>query len=190
MGQGRNQIKRRWESLVLNKSFNTLWDRPCFHRCTAQNIPRVPQGLSPRLIWDPQPLSLQASVCSPPPPPNQRRGEYTRLRVRGWGSHISDDWRISLVLCLYSVPPAQLPDDCCSKINNDDISIFPPPPPPLFPPLLCPTWPDKYVKYSNIFFLFFLRCNGQLCNGGWTLASPFSLYKLLFAIAVYSFSSS
>ncbi len=46
----------------------------------------------------PPPLPLpQASVS---PPPNQRRGEHTRLRVRGWGSPNSDDWKESLVLCL------------------------------------------------------------------------------------------
>jgi hypothetical protein len=35
-----------------------------------------------------------------PSPRNQRGGGvHTRLRVRGWGSPNSDDWRESLVLC-------------------------------------------------------------------------------------------
>ncbi len=44
------------------------------------------------------PLSAER-VCNPPPPPNQRSGEHTNLRVRVEG-HNSDDWRKSLVLCL------------------------------------------------------------------------------------------
>jgi hypothetical protein len=43
-----------------------------------------------------QPLSRQR-VC--PPPHNRGGGGYTRLRVRGWGSPNSDDWRKSLALC-------------------------------------------------------------------------------------------
>jgi hypothetical protein len=44
----------------------------------------------------PPPLSL-ASV---PLPPEPRGGGHTRLRVRGWGSPNSYDWRKSLALCL------------------------------------------------------------------------------------------
>ncbi len=44
----------------------------------------------------PTPLS-PASVPLPPEPGG--RG-HTRLRVRGWGSPSSDDWRKSLALCL------------------------------------------------------------------------------------------
>ncbi len=42
----------------------------------------------------PTPLS-PASVPLPP-----RKGGHTRLRVRGWESPNSDDWRKSLALCL------------------------------------------------------------------------------------------
>ncbi len=48
--------------------------------------------MSPRRNWD--------SLC--PSPQNRGRGwgGHTRLRVTGWGSHNSDDWRKSLALCL------------------------------------------------------------------------------------------
>ncbi len=56
--------------------------------------------LSPRPNWDPLPPPptplAQANVL----PPGTKGGRvHTRLRVRGWGSPISDDWRESLVLC-------------------------------------------------------------------------------------------
>ncbi len=38
-------------------------------------------------------------VCPPPPLGSGREG-HTRLRVSGWGSPNSDDWRKSLALCL------------------------------------------------------------------------------------------
>ncbi len=41
----------------------------------------------PRRNWDPSP----ESECVSCTPLNQRRGEHTRLRVRGWGSPDSDD---------------------------------------------------------------------------------------------------
>ncbi len=45
-----------------------------------------------------------SQVPTPHPPlpsePKVRGGGHTRLRVRGWGSHNSDDWRKSLALCL------------------------------------------------------------------------------------------
>ncbi len=51
------------------------------------------------LVWiGTPPPPLPVSVF---PPLNQRRGEHTRLRVRGWGSLNSDYWRKSLALCLY-----------------------------------------------------------------------------------------
>jgi hypothetical protein len=53
--------------------------------------------MSPRRIWDSPNPSL-ASECAPPPEPGG--GGHTRLRVRGWGSPNSDNWRKSLVLCL------------------------------------------------------------------------------------------
>ena len=44
--------------------------------------------MSPRRNWDSPNPSL-ASECAPPP----RTGGHTRLRVRGWESPNSDDWR-------------------------------------------------------------------------------------------------
>ncbi len=53
--------------------------------------------MSPRWNWD-SPTPPLASECAPPP---GTKGEgATRLRVRGWGSPNSDDWRKSLALCL------------------------------------------------------------------------------------------
>jgi hypothetical protein len=55
-------------------------------------------SMSPRRNWDsPTPLS-PASVPLPPEP--KGGGACTRLRVRGWGSPNSKDWRKSLALCL------------------------------------------------------------------------------------------
>ncbi len=45
------------------------------------------------------PTPSPASECVPPPP-QPKEGEHTRLRVRGWGSPNSDDWRKSLALYL------------------------------------------------------------------------------------------
>jgi hypothetical protein len=58
---------------------------------------RVPQCMSPRGNWD-SPTPSLASECAPPP--RTKGGRHTRLRVRGWGSSNSDDWRKSLALCL------------------------------------------------------------------------------------------
>jgi hypothetical protein len=52
-------------------------------------VPSSELGLS-------QPLSRQR-VC---PSPRTGVGGHTRLRMRGWGSTYSDDWRKSLALCL------------------------------------------------------------------------------------------
>ncbi len=62
-------------------------------------------------------MSVPSSELAPPPPlpsgecvsppQNQRRGKHTRLRVRGWGSPNSDDWRKSLALCLLHVLPTE-----------------------------------------------------------------------------------
>ncbi len=53
-------------------------------------------------------LSRNASVHPLPPGP---KGGHTRLRLRGWGSPNSDDWRKSLALCLLcagrSPPPTR-----------------------------------------------------------------------------------
>jgi hypothetical protein len=48
-------------------------------------------------IVTPLPSLPQASVL---PPRTKGGGGHTRLRVRGWGSPNSDDWRESLELCL------------------------------------------------------------------------------------------
>ncbi len=45
--------------------------------------------MSPRRNWDSPNPSLASECCAPPP----RTGGHTRLRVRGWESPNSDDWR-------------------------------------------------------------------------------------------------
>jgi hypothetical protein len=54
--------------------------------------------MSPRRNWDSPNPSL-AGECAPPPSTGD-----TRLRVRGWGSPNSDDWKKSLALCLLCGP--------------------------------------------------------------------------------------
>jgi hypothetical protein len=51
-------------------------------------------------LGPPRPLSHKE--CAPPPP-EPMEGGHTRLRVRGWGSPNSDDWRKSLALCILCV---------------------------------------------------------------------------------------
>ncbi len=63
-------------------------------------IPRVPESLSLRWNWDPPPPLPQMSVLPPGTKAWRGGGVHTRLRVRGWGSPNSDDWRESLVLTL------------------------------------------------------------------------------------------
>ncbi len=46
-------------------------------------------------IGPPTPLS-----CKRMSPPPTKRGGNTRLRVRGWGSQNSEEWRKNLALCL------------------------------------------------------------------------------------------
>ncbi len=58
--------------------------------------------MSPRRNWD-SPTPAPASKCAPPPRTRGGGGGQTRLRVRGWGSLSSDDWRKSLALCLLCV---------------------------------------------------------------------------------------
>ncbi len=53
-------------------------------------VPSLELGLS-------HPLSRQRVFL---PPPEPKGGGHTRVRVRGWGSPNSDDWRKSLALCL------------------------------------------------------------------------------------------
>jgi hypothetical protein len=58
-----------------------------------------------RRNWD-SPTPFLANECaSPPPEPKSKRGGHTRLRVRGWGSPNSDDWRKGLALCLLCINP-------------------------------------------------------------------------------------
>ncbi len=45
--------------------------------------------MSTRWNWDPTPLD--ASECALPPGP--KGGGHTRLRLKGWGSPNSNDWR-------------------------------------------------------------------------------------------------
>ncbi len=60
-------------------------------------IPWVPQCLSPRSNWNLPPSFPQVSVYPHP----RTKGGDTRLRVRGWGSPNSDDWRKSLVYSMH-----------------------------------------------------------------------------------------
>ncbi len=53
--------------------------------------------MSPSRNWD---SSTPSSVSDCAPPPGSKGGGHTRLRVRGWGSPNSDDWRKSSALCL------------------------------------------------------------------------------------------
>jgi hypothetical protein len=53
--------------------------------------------MSPRRNWD-SPTPLAASECALPP--GQKGGGHTRLRLKGWGSPNSDDWRKSVALYL------------------------------------------------------------------------------------------
>ncbi len=46
--------------------------------------------MPPRWNWD-SPAPLAASECALPP--DQRVGGHTRLRLKGWGSPNSNDWR-------------------------------------------------------------------------------------------------
>jgi hypothetical protein len=48
--------------------------------------------MSPRRNWD-SPTPCLASYCAPPPGTKRGGGWHSRLRVRGWGSPNSEDWR-------------------------------------------------------------------------------------------------
>ncbi len=67
--------------------------------CQSQStqIYRVPQCMSPRWNWDSPTPSLASELCPSPPEPKMGGG-HIRLRVRGWGSPNSDEWRKSLAL--------------------------------------------------------------------------------------------
>ncbi len=90
------------------QSSSTLWKR-YIHKVL---IFIEHHSVSPLVgIGTPPPLQPQASV---PSPPDQWVGGHTRLRLKGWGSPNSDDWRKSLALCLLcgyiytSVPEPEL----------------------------------------------------------------------------------
>ena len=78
-------------------------------------------------IGTPPPLLPQASV---PSPADQRVGGHTRLRLKGWGSPNSDDWRKSLALCLlcaaadlpYAVQDQHKPLKCRHRLRSVDTS--------------------------------------------------------------------
>ncbi len=94
-----------WPALPLQRSAcHMIYHTYLRYLPKSTNIDRVPQCVSPRQNWDPPPLSRK-QVCPPPPPESKGGGGHTRLRVRGWGSPNSDDWRKSWALCLYSVLP-------------------------------------------------------------------------------------
>ncbi len=65
--------------------------------------PRAPEWMSPRRNWD-SPNPPPASECALPPPQTKGLGGHTRLRLKGWRSHNSDDCRKSLALCLLCEP--------------------------------------------------------------------------------------
>jgi hypothetical protein len=59
--------------------------------------------MSPRRNWD-SPTHSLASECAPPP--GNKGGGHTRLRVRGWGSPNSNEWskRLSTLPTLWRKP--------------------------------------------------------------------------------------
>ncbi len=121
-------------------------------------IYRAPQCMSPRRNWD-SPNSSPASECAPPLP-DQRVGGRTRLRLRGWGSPNSDDWRKSLALCLLCgwFSSSLL---CSVVANIPPMSPRDTPPPPL------PT-----TKEPHLFVLSFqIRGRGGR-EGGIKLSKP------------------
>jgi hypothetical protein len=67
-------------------------------------------SVCPLVIGTLPPPFSPASVPLPPEPKGE--GGHTRLRVRGWGSPNSDDWRKGLALCLLcALTPANEPLD-------------------------------------------------------------------------------
>jgi hypothetical protein len=75
---------------VGTQAYFTLATKYVYLQSTTVYVPSSEMGLS-----HPPPLT---SECAPPP--GTKGGGHTRLRVRGWGSPNSDDWRKSLALCL------------------------------------------------------------------------------------------
>ncbi len=71
----------------------------------------------PSLELGPPPLPLPLASVSPTP--TKEEGVHTRLRVRGWGSPNSDDWRESLVLCLLCRLTSHIrPDTTPQTVSN------------------------------------------------------------------------
>ncbi len=85
---------------ILNEEITPLLPTGAGERYSQ--TPRAPEWMSPRRNWD-SPNPPPASECALPPP-DQRVGGHTRLRLKGWRSHNSDDWRKSLALCLLCEP--------------------------------------------------------------------------------------
>jgi hypothetical protein len=78
-------------------------------------------SVCPLVLTGTSPYTSPSSECVPPPPPNQKWRGHTRLRVWGWGSPKSDDWRKSLVICQLCdlnagiVPQSQFSHSCVYK---------------------------------------------------------------------------
>jgi hypothetical protein len=86
---------------ILSISNTSFFATNCVTLYHKVHVPRVPQCLSPRLNWDPHPLSRKR-VCTPT---RNQRGD-SRLRVRGWGvpNRMTGE-KAYCPLCLYSVVP-------------------------------------------------------------------------------------
>ncbi len=86
------------------------------HKVHKVHLYRVAQCVG--IGTPPAPLSCKW-VCPFPPSPEPNRGQ-TRLRVMGWGSPNSDDWRKSLALCLLCVAVflTQTSNDTIYKIRK------------------------------------------------------------------------
>jgi hypothetical protein len=68
--------------------------------------------MSPRWNWDSPTPSLASECALPPQEP--KGGGHTRVRVRGWVSPHSDDWRKGLAVCLLCGEDIE----CVSLINE------------------------------------------------------------------------
>jgi hypothetical protein len=90
------------------------------HTNTDTNIPRVPQCMSSHWNWGP-PLPLPPANVDPSPV-NQRGGD-ARLRVRGWGSPNSDDWRKSRALSHHAETSFLVILPKCKKTRSSDLRL-------------------------------------------------------------------
>jgi hypothetical protein len=92
---------------VFNRIYNIRTLSPIttkyvYIKSTTVYVPSSELGLSQPLYRQrmcPSPQNRGWGVGGVPIPTTGERG-HTRLRVRGWGSPNSDDWRKSLALCL------------------------------------------------------------------------------------------